>query len=98
MGRAVAVQPVRPGDGGGAGQRDDGHRAFVTARIQESVVRNSANATAMYMDSILSPISQQFARSDTLSPGAQRALEEIFADTPLGQRVVSYKFWRSMAC
>lgn len=48
----------------------------------------------MYMDSILSPISQQFARSDTLSPGAQRALEEIFADTPLGQRVVSYKFWR----
>ncbi len=67
--------------------------AFVTARIEEAVVRNSANATALYMDSVIAPISQQLARSPELSPGAQRALEEIFANTPLGERVVSFKFW-----
>jgi len=68
--------------------------AFVTARIEESVVRNSANATAIFMESVISPISQQLADSETLSPGAQRALVEIFNNTPLGQRVISYKFWR----
>ena len=65
----------------------------VTARIQGVVARNSANATALYIDSVISPISQQLASGDELSPGAQRALEEIFANTPLGERVVSFKFW-----
>ena len=65
----------------------------VTARIQGVVARNSANATALYMDSVISPISQQLASSDVLSPGAQRALEEIFSNTPLGEQVVSFKFW-----
>lgn len=68
--------------------------ALVTQRIEDGVVRNSANATAIYMESIISPISQQLVESDRLSPGAQRALDEIFTNTPLGERVVSYKFWR----
>lgn len=68
--------------------------AFVTARIEDAVVRNSANATAIYMESVIAPISQQLATSDELSPGAKRALEEIFGNTPLGERVISYKFWR----
>jgi signal transduction histidine kinase len=65
----------------------------VTARIEGVVARNSANATALYMDSVISPISQQLASGDSLSPGAKRALEEIFTNTPLGERVVSFKFW-----
>jgi signal transduction histidine kinase len=68
--------------------------AVVTRRIEEAVVRNSASATAIYMESILSPITQQLATQGTLSEGAQRALDEIFNNTTLGARVVSYKFWR----
>jgi len=68
--------------------------SLVTARIEDAVVRNSANATAIYMESMISPISQQFRDSDTLSPGAKRALEELFQNTSLGETVVSYKFWR----
>ena len=68
--------------------------SLVTARIEDAVLRNSANATAIYMESLISPISQQFRDSDTLSPGAQRALEELFQNTSLGETVVSYKFWR----
>lgn len=67
--------------------------AFVSARIEDAVVRNSAQATALYMDSVIAPISQQYAEDHAFSPGARRALEEIFADTPLGERVLSFKFW-----
>ena len=67
--------------------------AVLTARLEDAVTRNSANATALYIDSVIAPISQQLSASPELSPGARRALEEIFANTPLGERVVSFKFW-----
>lgn len=68
---------------------------LVSARIRDSVVRNTAIATALYMESFISPISQQLADSDALSPNARRALEEVFTNTPLGERVVSYKIWKA---
>ncbi|EKX59767.1 histidine kinase [Cereibacter sphaeroides] len=67
---------------------------LVSARIEASVVRNTATATALYMESFISPISQQLAGSEQLSDNARRALEEIFTNTPLGKRVVSYKIWK----
>lgn len=66
----------------------------VAARIEESVVRNTAFATSQYMDSIIAPLSQDIADTDDLPPGARRALEEIFTNTPLGDRVVSFKLWK----
>ncbi len=67
---------------------------WVATRIEAGVVRNTANATAQYMESFISPLSQDLAKSDSLSPVARRALAEIFADTPLGERVVSFKLWK----
>ena len=67
---------------------------WVSMRIEETVVRNTANATAQYMESFISPLSQDLAKFDTLSPGGKRALDEIFTNTPLGQRVVSFKIWK----
>lgn len=64
---------------------------WVAGRIEEAVVRNTANATALYMDSFISPLSQDLGQKDGLSPGAMQALAEIFDGTPLGARVVSYK-------
>lgn len=66
---------------------------WVTGRIEESVVRNTANATAIYMDSFISPLSQALATGPALSPGAHRALDEIFTNTPLGDRIISFKIW-----
>ena len=68
--------------------------SWVSARIEEGVVHNSADATAQYMESFISPLSQDLAKSDTLSPGARRAMEEIFTSTTLGERVKSYKIWK----
>lgn len=67
---------------------------LVAARIEDSVVRNTALATSQYMDSIVSPLSQDLADADELPPGARRALDEVFTNTPLGERVVSYKLWK----
>lgn len=68
--------------------------SWVGARIEESVVRNTANATAQYMDSFISPLGQDLADQKTLSPGAKQALEEIFDNTPLGERVQAFKIWK----
>ncbi len=65
--------------------------SWVARRIESSVVRSTAGATALYMDSVISPLTQDLAQDGGLSPGAQRALHEIFDDTPLGERVVSFK-------
>jgi signal transduction histidine kinase len=68
--------------------------SFVTSRIEDSVVRNTAIATALYMESFVSPVSQQLETDDHLSLNARRALEEVFTNTPLGERIVSYKLWK----
>ena len=68
--------------------------SWLAAQLEESVVRNTANATALYMESFISPIAQQLASGNELSPGAHRALEEIISNTPLGERVASYKIWK----
>lgn len=67
---------------------------FVTQRIEHVVVQNTANATALFMESFIAPISQDLARADTMPVNAKRALDEVFGSTPLGQRIVSYKIWK----
>ncbi len=66
---------------------------WVSGRIEEAVVRNTANATALYMESFISPLSQDLAHQDHLSPDNLTELENLLVNTPLGQRVVSFKIW-----
>jgi signal transduction histidine kinase len=68
--------------------------SWVASRIEEGVTRNTANATALYVESVIAPLSQELTRSDGLSASASRALDEVLANTPLGRRVVSFKLWR----
>lgn len=67
---------------------------WVSNRIENAVVQNSANSAALYMESILSPLSQELAHGDRLSEQASRALDEIFMTQPMRERIASYKFWK----
>lgn len=67
---------------------------LVVQRIEDGVVRNTALASAQYIDSIIAPLSQDLADADSLSPGAKRAIDELFHGTSLGDRVVSFKLWK----
>ncbi len=67
---------------------------WVASRIEQTVVQNSGISAALFMESFLSPLSQELAEEDTLSEPAQQALQEIFRGTALGKRVVSYRIWK----
>jgi signal transduction histidine kinase len=66
---------------------------WVSRRIEDSVVRNTANATALYMESFIAPLIQDLATSDTIAPEDAAAISRLLHDTPLGSRVVSFKIW-----
>jgi signal transduction histidine kinase len=68
--------------------------SWVASRIEEGVTRNTANATALYVESVIAPLSQELTRPEGLSSTAVRALDEVLSNTPLGRRVVSFKIWR----
>lgn len=66
---------------------------FVTTRIEEVVVRNTANATALYMESFIAPLTQDLAATDRLTPASEAALQRLLVETPLGRRVLTFKIW-----
>lgn len=67
---------------------------WVTRQIEAGVTRNTAVATALYMESFLAPLSQDLARSDTLSVGARIAIDEIMMTTTFGERLAAIKIWK----
>lgn len=66
----------------------------VSHRIEEVVVRNTANATALYMESFIAPLTQDLAQRADLSEESRVKIGALLADTALGKRVVSFKIWR----
>ncbi|MCB6178208.1 histidine kinase [Rhodobacter sp. Har01] len=67
---------------------------WVSRWIEEVVVRNSANATALYMESFIAPLMQDLAERERLTPEARLEIDRLIKDTALGQRVLSFKLWR----
>ena len=66
---------------------------WVTSRIEASVTRNAAAATALYVDSIIAPLTQELANAQTLGEGARLALTETLGQGVLGDKLVSFKIW-----
>lgn len=67
---------------------------WVTQQIEDGVIRNSASATALYVDSVISPLFGNIGDVGVLSPGAARALDETLAQGTFGKRLVVFKLWR----
>ncbi|MGQ0565920.1 MAG: sensor histidine kinase [Gemmobacter sp.] len=67
---------------------------FVSGRIEDAVVRNTATSTALYMDSFVAPLTQELATRPYLSAASRAEIGRLLSDTALGQRVVSFKIWR----
>jgi signal transduction histidine kinase len=67
---------------------------WVTSQIEESVTRNTATATALFVDSVIAPLLPEVGRQEELSPGARRALDETLSQGALGERLASFKIWK----
>jgi signal transduction histidine kinase len=67
---------------------------WITARIEQSVVDNTASAAALYLGSFVAPISQELAANETLSEPATRALRESFDTSGLAERIAAFRIWK----
>ncbi len=67
---------------------------WVSRWIEEMVVRNTANATALYMESFIAPLMQDLSTRERMSPDARLEIDRLIEKTALGERVVSFKLWR----
>src|ERR1700754_4994155 len=68
--------------------------AWTADRIEAGVTHNTATATALYFESFVAPAVQDLATSDRLPVQQQYLLSKLISDTPISQRVVSFKIWR----
>ncbi len=67
--------------------------SWVSSRIENGVVSNSALSAALFMDSFIAPLLQGIDSSNQLSEASQRALGQLIDNAPLGEQVLSYKIW-----
>ena len=66
---------------------------FISGRIEETIVRNTATATALYMDSFVAPLKQDLTDNADLSAQSRTKIRQLLDETSLGSRVVSFKIW-----
>ena len=69
--------------------------AFVTHLIEVAVTRNSAAATALYVDSVIAPLLPDMQTSEVLGDTISRALDETLGQGALGRRLMSFRLWRA---
>jgi signal transduction histidine kinase len=69
--------------------------AFVAGLIETAVTRNSAAATALYVDSVIAPILPEMQTNQMLDDSVTHALDETLGQGALGNRLMSFRLWRS---
>jgi signal transduction histidine kinase len=67
---------------------------WVAAQITNSVAYRIGGMTGMYVDSFIAPHVQSLSKADDLSAADRAALDQLFIDTPLGEKIASLKIWR----
>lgn len=68
---------------------------WVGHKIEEDAVRNTASATALYLDRFVAPMVQELADKSTLSAETAAALDAVFSKAEFRRRVLSVKIWTS---
>ena len=68
--------------------------AFVTDLISKAVTRNTAAATALYVDSVIAPILPDMTTTEQLDEAVERALDETLGQGALANRLLSFRLWR----
>ncbi|OWW04083.1 histidine kinase [Rhizobium sp. R72] len=69
--------------------------AFVSSLIEDAVTRNSAAATALYVDSVIAPLLPDMLAGQELDDTVSRALDETLGQGALGNRLMSFRLWRA---
>jgi signal transduction histidine kinase len=62
-------------------------------QIERGVLQRTSAVTALYVDSLVGHHLPPMAETAQLDPDEWAPLDLIFADTPLGRRIVTFKLW-----
>lgn len=66
---------------------------WVGQQIERGVLQRTAALTALYVDSLVGHHLPPMAETAQLDPEEWAPLDMIFADTPLGRQIVTFKLW-----
>ena len=66
---------------------------WVGRQIESSVVHRTAETTALFVESFVSPNLQALSTTNALPPDAIAALDRLLDETPLGRQIVAFKVW-----
>ncbi len=66
---------------------------WVSAQIERGVIERTADTSALYVVSLVSPSLREMAVSGVLSDSDRAALDQLFKATPLGQEIEVFKLW-----
>jgi signal transduction histidine kinase len=69
--------------------------SWMARQIEDSVAHRIGGVTGMYVDSFIAPHVQSLVGSDDLSAADRAALDQILTTTPMSDKIVSLKIWRS---
>jgi signal transduction histidine kinase len=67
---------------------------WISAKVSEAVIRNTAAATAISMEGLLEPLVDEISRDGSLSIASQDRLDDILARVRADKRIVSMKIWK----
>lgn len=70
---------------------------FVTTLVEAAVTRNSAAATALYVDSVIAPILPDMQTNQVLDDTVTHALDETLRNGALGSRLFRSDFGEATA-
>lgn len=68
---------------------------WVGQQIKRGVINRTAATTALYVDSFISPKTQELGQGNRLTEEHRRTLDKLLRETPLGQQIVTFKIWNS---
>jgi signal transduction histidine kinase len=66
---------------------------WIHHEIEEVVTHRTAEVTALYVNSFVAPLLQDFEATSALSPSDLEVFDELLTGTALGRDVVSFKLW-----
>jgi signal transduction histidine kinase len=61
--------------------------------IETSAINRTTSVTALYVESFVAPELQTLAKSQTLTLNEIDSLHRLLSNSPLGQRIVSFRIW-----
>ncbi len=68
---------------------------WISTNVRDAVVKNTAAATAISMDGLISPLVAEISGKGELSEGSRNRLDGLLTQVRADRRIVSMKIWKS---